>query len=118
MLTEIARAKLNLALHVRARRPDGYHDLESLVAFADVCDGIDYLPGAPDVTVTGRFAGGIAGTNIAALALQKVAEAAPGIELGAGLQHRDAPGGLALQDGPVQRRWATVTRRPSPRRRP
>jgi len=31
--TETAYAKLNLALHVRARREDGYHELESLFAF-------------------------------------------------------------------------------------
>jgi len=33
MLTETAYAKVNLALHVRARRDDGYHELESLFAF-------------------------------------------------------------------------------------
>ena len=33
-LTEIAPAKINLALHVRRRRADGYHDIESLFAFA------------------------------------------------------------------------------------
>ena len=33
-LTEIAPAKINLALHVRRRRVDGYHDIESLFAFA------------------------------------------------------------------------------------
>lgn len=33
-LTEIAHAKINLALHVRARRDDGYHELESLFVFA------------------------------------------------------------------------------------
>jgi 4-diphosphocytidyl-2-C-methyl-D-erythritol kinase len=32
-ITEIAYAKINLALHVRKRRDDGYHELESLVAF-------------------------------------------------------------------------------------
>ena len=31
-------AKLNLYLHVLGRRFDGYHDLESLVAFVDVGD--------------------------------------------------------------------------------
>src|SRR3546814_11772401 len=30
---EAAPAKLNLALHVRRRRPDGYHELETLFAF-------------------------------------------------------------------------------------
>ena len=34
MIVELAPAKINLALHVRRRRPDGYHDLETLFAFA------------------------------------------------------------------------------------
>ncbi|MEQ1539707.1 MAG: 4-(cytidine 5'-diphospho)-2-C-methyl-D-erythritol kinase [Sphingorhabdus sp.] len=37
-LTEIAHAKINLALHVRKRRDDGYHELETLYAFADAGD--------------------------------------------------------------------------------
>lgn len=36
----MARAKINLFLHVGALQPDGYHPLSSLVAFADVGDGI------------------------------------------------------------------------------
>ncbi len=35
-----APAKLNLFLHVERKRPDGYHDLQSLVAFADIGDGL------------------------------------------------------------------------------
>ncbi|MCF8708006.1 4-(cytidine 5'-diphospho)-2-C-methyl-D-erythritol kinase [Rhizorhapis sp. SPR117] len=35
MLTETAYAKINLALHVRARRADGFHQIESLFAFAE-----------------------------------------------------------------------------------
>ena len=34
-LTETAYAKINLALHVRRRRADGYHELETLFAFVD-----------------------------------------------------------------------------------
>ena len=34
IIRETAPAKINLALHVRRRRPDGYHDLETLFAFA------------------------------------------------------------------------------------
>ena len=34
IVRETAPAKINLALHVRRRRPDGYHDLETLFAFA------------------------------------------------------------------------------------
>jgi 4-diphosphocytidyl-2-C-methyl-D-erythritol kinase len=44
VLTERARAKVNLTLHVRGRRADGYHDLESLVAFADCADGLTLAP--------------------------------------------------------------------------
>ena len=39
-LTETAYAKLNLALHVRARRDDGYHDIETVFAFAGHGDTI------------------------------------------------------------------------------
>jgi 4-diphosphocytidyl-2-C-methyl-D-erythritol kinase len=35
---EVARAKINLALHVLGRRADGYHELDSIVAFADIGD--------------------------------------------------------------------------------
>ena len=45
MLTEEARAKVNLTLRVVGRRVDGYHDLESLVAFADCADRLSLTPG-------------------------------------------------------------------------
>ena len=37
-VTETAKAKINLALHVLGRRSDGYHELDSIVAFADIGD--------------------------------------------------------------------------------
>lgn len=37
-IVETAKAKVNLALHVLGRRDDGYHDIDSAVAFADVGD--------------------------------------------------------------------------------
>ncbi len=37
---EFAPAKLNLYLHITGRRPDGYHDLDSLVAFASIGDEV------------------------------------------------------------------------------
>jgi 4-diphosphocytidyl-2-C-methyl-D-erythritol kinase len=43
-VTEPARAKLNLYLHVTGRRDDGYHLLDSLVAFADVGDTLTATP--------------------------------------------------------------------------
>lgn len=37
---ELARAKVNLCLHITGRRDDGYHTLDSLVAFADIGDDL------------------------------------------------------------------------------
>lgn len=59
-LTETAFAKVNLALHVRARRDDGYHLLETLFVFAD--DG-DVLTASPadrlSLSITGPFGAGL-----------------------------------------------------------
>ena len=54
---EPAPAKINLALHVRRRRPDGYHDLETLFAFARDGDLIRVDPADYDsFTIDGPFA--------------------------------------------------------------
>ncbi len=42
---ELARAKVNLTLGIKGRRADGYHELESLVLFADFGDRLSYEPG-------------------------------------------------------------------------
>jgi 4-diphosphocytidyl-2-C-methyl-D-erythritol kinase len=60
MLTETAYAKINLALHVRRRREDGYHELETLFAFVDDGDRLSATPsGADSLATHGEFAGGI-----------------------------------------------------------
>ena len=46
MIEEFAAAKINLALHVLGRRADGYHELDSVVAFADVGDTLTLEPAA------------------------------------------------------------------------
>jgi 4-diphosphocytidyl-2-C-methyl-D-erythritol kinase len=57
LLTEFAPAKINLALHVLGRRADGYHELDSIVAFADVGDRLTFAPSAGfSIAVTGPFA--------------------------------------------------------------
>lgn len=61
-VTEIAYAKVNVALHVRARRDDGYHALESLFVFAehgDVVQGWASEDGAIDLTIDGPFGGAL-----------------------------------------------------------
>ncbi len=58
---EIAYAKINLALHVRGRRADGYHDLETLFAFVDAGDTITAREAdAFSLTITGPFAADLA----------------------------------------------------------
>lgn len=57
-LVEKAPAKVNLTLHVCRRRDDGYHDLESLVAFAGVHDLLTLAPDAAlSIQVSGPTAG-------------------------------------------------------------
>jgi 4-diphosphocytidyl-2-C-methyl-D-erythritol kinase len=54
---EEARAKVNLTLHVKGRRVDGYHELSSIVAFADLGDRLTIAPAKENtLTVTGPFA--------------------------------------------------------------
>lgn len=55
-VTRLAPAKLNLFLHVVGRRADGYHLLQSLVAFADLGDRVSVAP-APDGSFTLRLTG-------------------------------------------------------------
>jgi 4-diphosphocytidyl-2-C-methyl-D-erythritol kinase len=62
MITREARAKLNLYLRVVGRRADGYHLLDSLVAFCDLADTIGVAPaGGLTLTIDGPLAGAIAG---------------------------------------------------------
>lgn len=57
-LTETAYAKINLALHVRKRREDGYHKLETLFAFVDAGDRLAVRTAERDsLTTIGKFAG-------------------------------------------------------------
>ena len=60
VLTETAYAKINLALHVRRRREDGYHELETLFAFVDDGDRLTACPSSQDeLRTSGEFASGI-----------------------------------------------------------
>ena len=56
-MIETAYAKINLALHVRRRRGDGYHALETLFAFVDAGDVVSARPAAQDeLRALGEFA--------------------------------------------------------------
>ncbi len=123
-VTEFAPAKVNLCLHVTGQRADGYHLLDSLVAFAGIGDrlvarpasaasltlagpfGAD-LPGGPDNLVL-RAAAGFGAA--AAFTLDKhlppasgigggSADAAAALRALARLTGKAIPGGLALRLG-------------------
>jgi len=77
-IAETAYAKINLALHVRKRREDGYHELETLFAFVDAGDVMTASRAAQDsVRVLGEFAGGLDNPfdNLVAKALGKLPRA-------------------------------------------
>lgn len=65
VLTETAYAKINLALHVRAREADGYHRIETLFAFAEAGDTLRYEPGEGGfaLSVDGPFGAGLEGND-------------------------------------------------------
>ena len=80
--TEFAPAKLNLTLEVLGRRPDGFHEIRSLVAFAkDVGDRLTLGPGRFSATeTTGPFAAEIAEGNLVDKAFAAISAAVPGFE--------------------------------------
>ena len=81
-----APAKVNLTLHVLGRRPDGYHELESLVAFAGAADRLELIPGeALSLVVEGPRAGvaGPTDDNLVLRAARALAQDAAGPIVGA-----------------------------------
>ena len=82
-----APAKLNLYLHIISRRQDGFHNLDSLVAFASISDYVEALPDVDlKLIITGPFAGElgpIEGNLVlrAAQALQKIGRVYNGAKL-------------------------------------
>jgi len=85
VLTEDARAKVNLTLRVVGRRVDGYHDLESMVAFADCADRLSLTPGSKlNLRTTGPLAQdcGVTADNLVFKAAELLGERVPDLKLG------------------------------------
>jgi 4-diphosphocytidyl-2-C-methyl-D-erythritol kinase len=82
---EKAPAKVNLTLRVIGRRADGYHEIESLVAFADVGDALTFSPGgALALRVAGptAAAAGQIADNLVLKAARALAERVERLKLG------------------------------------
>lgn len=86
-IAETAFAKVNLALHVRQRRDDGYHALETLFAFVDGGDALRVRArddGALRLSLSGPFADALAGEgDNLVLRAARALQAAAGVEAGA-----------------------------------
>src|SRR6202011_4486817 len=84
-LIEDGRAKVNLTLRVVGRRVDGYHDLESVVAFADCADRLSLTPGSKlDLKTTGPLAEACGETadNLVFKAARLLGERVPDLKVG------------------------------------
>jgi len=85
-LVESAPAKVNLTLRVLGRRSDGYHEIESLVAFAEFGDRLRFSPGGGlTLAVNGPTAAkaGESDSNLVLKAAREIAARHNGLTLGA-----------------------------------
>ncbi len=101
-LSEFASAKVNLTLHVLGRRPDGYHEIDSLVAFADAGDRLTFTPREPlalDAVGPTAAAAGQEAENLVLKAARALAERIPGLRLGRFLLDKQLPVAAGLGGG-------------------
>jgi 4-diphosphocytidyl-2-C-methyl-D-erythritol kinase len=102
VLQETAPAKVNLTLRVLGTRRDGYHSIESLVAFADICDRLVFSPGgAIKLEMRGpaaRTAGKVA-DNIVLKAARLLAAEVDGLKLGRFTLTKNLPVAAGLGGG-------------------
>jgi 4-diphosphocytidyl-2-C-methyl-D-erythritol kinase len=99
---ENAPAKVNLTLHVLGRRADGYHDIDSVVVFADVGDELTFEPGgALALTVGGPTAAAAGDTadNLVLKATRALAERVKGLKLGRFVLSKRLPVAAGLGGG-------------------
>jgi 4-diphosphocytidyl-2-C-methyl-D-erythritol kinase len=81
---ELAPAKVNLFLHVGETRPDGYHELESLVAFAHIGDVLRIEPAEElSLSLAGPFAGKLDDCDNLVLKAARALAQASGVRKGA-----------------------------------
>jgi 4-diphosphocytidyl-2-C-methyl-D-erythritol kinase len=97
-----APAKVNLTLHILGRRENGWHDLDSVVAFAGCCDWLSYEPaGTLSLSVDGSTAeaAGQIGDNLILRAARELRDRAPGIRLGRFHLRKNLPVAAGLGGG-------------------
>jgi 4-diphosphocytidyl-2-C-methyl-D-erythritol kinase len=99
---EKAPAKVNLTLRVLGRRADGYHEIESLVAFAGEGDALTFTPGnALALAVSGPTASAAGDTtdNLVLKAARALAERIDGLNVGSFALSKRLPVAAGLGGG-------------------
>jgi 4-diphosphocytidyl-2-C-methyl-D-erythritol kinase len=99
---ERAPAKVNLTLRVLGRRPDGYHEIESLVVFAAVGDALAFTPGrslALAVRGPTAAAAGDLADNLVLKAVRALAERTEGLKVGRFVLSKRLPVAAGLGGG-------------------
>ncbi len=83
MSSELAKAKINLTLEVLGKRRDGYHELNSLVAFANCGDSLSLkTQNMQDLIISGPFASGLEGENLILKAANFITSTYPDVQSG------------------------------------
>jgi 4-diphosphocytidyl-2-C-methyl-D-erythritol kinase len=101
-LVENAPAKVNLTLRVLGRRADGYHEISSLVVFADCGDRLSFTPGGElALTLGGPRAPstGAVADNLVLKAARALQARIPGLRLGAFHLEKELPVAAGLGGG-------------------
>ena len=101
-LVEDAPAKVNLTLRVLGRRSDGYHEIESVVAFAGVGDRVTFAPGGElTLAVRGPNAAqsGETADNLVLKAARALSERVPTVGFGAFALDKRLPVAAGLGGG-------------------
>lgn len=100
----VAKAKINLALHVLGRETNGYHALDTIVVFAEHGDALSLANGKPtSLKIEGPFGSQVPpdGSNLAIRAFDALRQAIGRPDLGAGelLLFKDLPVAAGLGGG-------------------
>jgi len=87
MIRRLAPAKINLYLRVVGKRPDGYHEIETIFERINLCDELTFESRPHDITLTGDESSLSCGDdNIVVRAAQLLQEVS-GARQGAAIQH-------------------------------
>ena len=101
LFREKARAKVNMTLRIPGLRADGYHEVVSLIAFAEqAADHLTLDPRGPDeLRTTGPFAAAIVGENLIERACRELKGAEPHLRIGSIVIEKSLPVAAGLGGG-------------------